>query len=240
MERAVNLCFPDGRLAEMRQRPERDFRTDGEEPHDFEGLRRLNSSSLVSQGGFCSWQSLVSDLCQILARTKPSIIVTPHPGLDSHSDHVAATAAMAEALALAGLSKGRFFYTCIHNRCSELWPFGPLGSGVAHLPVLPAEGKQASRFYSHALSPTRQLEKFLALEAMHDLRQIAWPEKHSLGRAARRFRRELKALRNGLDPRPVNYLRRGVRPDEPFFVEDFTAALEAQEPEQRRGFLGRQ
>jgi len=223
MENAVNLCYPDGKLSEMRERPARDFQASGEEPLDFDGLRRLNSSSLISARSGCTWHSLIADLEQILVQTQPTIIVTPHPGLDPHADHIAATAAAVAAMKMAGLRKGRFFYTCVHNRCSELWPFGPLGSGVAHLLVTSASGEQASRFYSHTLSPRTQLEKFMALEAMHDVRDIAWPERPSLRKAAKRFGREFKALRSG--PRPQNYVRRAVRPDEPFFVSDFQSAL---------------
>jgi LmbE family N-acetylglucosaminyl deacetylase len=228
MEDAVNLCYPDRRLSEMQKEPGRDFRADGEEALDFDGLRRLNSSSLLSAAANCSWNSLVQDLQHILTRVQPTIIVTPHPALDPHPDHLAATAAVAEAMEMAGLRKGRFFYTCVHNRYSELWPFGPVGSGVAHLPVLAAAGWGAQRFYSHALSPQLQLEKFIAIEAMHDIRDIAWPGGHSLRRAMKRFGQELKALRRG--PQPMNYLRRSIRPDEPFFVSDFGSPVAPPSP----------
>lgn len=221
MENAINLCYPDGRLSEMRKEPGRDFRADGEEVLDFAGLRRLNSSSLISATDSCSWNSLIQDLQRILSRVQPTIIVTPHPALDPHPDHMAATAAVYEAMAKVELKNGRFFYTCVHNRYSELWPFGPLGSGVAHIPVPTRFDCQAQRFYSHALSPQLQLEKFIAVEAMHDLRDIAWPRGNSVRRAVQNFRMDLRALRDGLPRTPVSYLRRSIRPDEPFFVSDF-------------------
>src|SRR5262249_21359229 len=81
-ERAPNLCFTDGRLADMRNDPQRDFRSKGESDLDFASLRRINRSSLVGEASACNWSSLVRDLSYILSETKPTIIVAPHPSLD--------------------------------------------------------------------------------------------------------------------------------------------------------------
>ena len=109
--------------------------------------------------------------------TKPNIVVAPHPRLDPISDHLFATVALGEALQSAGLTAGRMFLYTVHNRRSELWPFGPAGSGVALLPILPEDGVCASGFYSHGLSVERQRQKFVALEAMHDVRDLQWPRR---------------------------------------------------------------
>ena len=47
-------------------------------------------------------------------------------------------------------------------------------SGVSLLPISAAEGRCGSGFYSHPLSIERQRMKLVALEAMHDLRDIQW------------------------------------------------------------------
>jgi glycosyltransferase involved in cell wall biosynthesis/LmbE family N-acetylglucosaminyl deacetylase len=217
-ERAVNLCFPDGRLRDMRCDPERDFSGESESGLDLASLRRLNRSPLLRDSAACTWKSLVRELSHILMEIKPTIIVAPHPRLDPHSDHLNATAAVCEAIELAGFSAGRWFFYSVHNRRSELWPFGPAGSGVSLLPVFADDRVCAGGFYSHALSTDRQREKFLALEAMHDLREIEWPNLEPLNMAGRRLYREFRGLVHGMGGKPTSYIRRAVRPDELFFV----------------------
>jgi hypothetical protein len=117
-----------------------------------------------------------------------------------------------------------FFY-CVHNRRSELWPFGPAGTGVALLPILADDGICARGFYSHPLSTDRQWEKFLALEAMHDIRDIDWPTAAPFNVAGRRLRGELRGFAHGMGRTPTSYLRRAVRPDELFFVTSFADAI---------------
>ena len=216
-EHAINLCLPDGRLREMYLSADRDFQRDGEEALDFQALRRMNRSRLIQGDAECTWKSLVRDLRYIIEDVKPTIVVAPHPTLDPHPDHLFATVALAEALQSADSKTGRMFLYTVHNRRSELWPFGPAGSGVALLPILPEDGACVSGFYSHGLSIERQRQKFVALEAMHDVREVQWPaEKLGL-----RITMELRGLANGMGPNPTTYLRRSVRPDEFFFVTSF-------------------
>jgi hypothetical protein len=136
--------------------------------------------------------------------------------LDPHLDHLFSSVAVNEALHRANISSGRMFYYSVHNRRSEMWPFGPAGSGVSLLPMLPSDGCCASGFYSHRLSLERQRDKLLALESMHDLRNIQWPvPRHA---AYAKVAEELRSALRGLDHDPTSYLRRAARPDEFFFV----------------------
>jgi LmbE family N-acetylglucosaminyl deacetylase len=215
-ERAINLCFPDGRLRDLYLCPEMDLRNE-RDVLDFSTLRRMNSSSLLQpEEAGCSWSSLVRDLSRIVAATRPTIVVAPHPTLDPHPDHLCATLAVGEALKAVGARPPRMFLYMVHNRHSELWPFGPAGSGVPLLPILAADGPCGSGFYSHPLSIERQRMKFVALEAMHDLRDIQWPPAAAAHR--RRIMPELRAWVHGMGVDPTSYLRRAVRPDELFFV----------------------
>jgi len=225
-EHAVNLCFPDGRLREMYSHPDQDYSREGGDELDFVGLRRLNRSPLAHAAAACTWKSVVRDLSHIVTDTKPTIIVTPHPWLDPNSDHLYATAAVCEAIESTGLAAGRVFFYWVHNRRSELWPFGPAGTGVALLPVLAGDGVCATGFYSHPLSADRQRDKFLALEAMHDIRDIEWPTAAPLNIAGRRLRGELRGLVHGMGLTSTSYLRRAVRSDEVFFVTSFADAIE--------------
>jgi LmbE family N-acetylglucosaminyl deacetylase len=214
-EQAINLCLPDGRLAEMHLRSDCDVQLDEVDAADFAALRRMNCSPHIQTDAACTWKSLVHDLSRIVADAKPAIVAAPHPGLDPHPDHLFATVALIEALQSAGHTTGRVFLYTVHNRRSELWPFGPAGSGVTLLPILPDDGECASGFYSHRLSLERQRQKFVALEAMHDVRDIQWPV-NSTYRS--RIVAELRAWVKGMDITPTSYLRRAVRPDELFFV----------------------
>jgi glycosyltransferase involved in cell wall biosynthesis/LmbE family N-acetylglucosaminyl deacetylase len=226
-EHAINLCFPDGRLREMHSNPDQDYSREGEDELDFASLRRLNRSPLAGASApLCTWKSMVRDLTRIVTETRPTIIVTPHPSLDPNSDHLYASAAICEAIESAERAAGRVFFYCVHNRRSELWPFGPAGTGFALLPIFAEDGVCAPGFYSHPLSADRQREKFLALEAMHDIRDIDWPRSAPLNVASRRLCGELRGLAHGMGRAPTSYLRRAVRPDEVFFVTSFSDAIE--------------
>jgi LmbE family N-acetylglucosaminyl deacetylase len=225
-EHAINLCFPDGRLRDLYLCPEIDLRNE-QNVLDFSTLRRMNRSSIMEpEGAGCSWSSLVHDLSRILAATEPTIVVAPHPTLDPHPDHLCATLAVCEAMEAVGARSPRMFLYTVHNRRSELWPFGPAGSGVPLLPILAADGPCGSAFYSHPLSIGRQRMKLVALEAMHDLRDIQCPPTAAAHRqASARIVPELRAWVHGMGVDPTSYLRRAVRPDELFFVASCEDAL---------------
>jgi LmbE family N-acetylglucosaminyl deacetylase len=225
-ERAVNLCYSDGRLQRMQANPDCEIHGAGDETKHFHELRTMNRSPLVRDGAKCTWNSLICDLVHILETVKPTVIVTPHPWLDPHDDHLYSTAAVCEALRTAGSDEGRFYFYANHNRRSELWPFGPTGSGVALLPMLADDVVGCDGFYSHPLSPERQSEKFLALEAMHDLRDVSMPEPRPLRAHLRRIRSEAAAAVHGTGMPPTSYLRRAVRPDELFFTSSFVKGRE--------------
>jgi LmbE family N-acetylglucosaminyl deacetylase len=224
-DRVMNLCFPDGHLQALYSDPNRNFLVGPAEKAHFRCLRQMNHSPLVGRNeADCTWRHLVKELSEIIKAIKPTVIVTPHPLLDPHPDHVFATAAVVEALEPAGLKDGRVFFYCVHNRRSELWPFGPQGSGVALLPVLLEDGQCGTGFYSHPLSAERQRAKFIALEAMHDIRDIVGLCKQPLLAAVRSFADELRGVVNGMGANPTDYLRRAIRPDELFFVASFADA----------------
>ena len=238
-ERAINLCLPDGRLSEMYLHPDRDCCGETIDTFDFTSLRGMNRSPLIQYDAACTWKSLVRDLGSIIADIKPTIVVAPHPILDPHPDHLFTTVALGEALQSARLTTARMFLYTVHNRRSELWPFGPAGSGVALLPILPEDGVCAAGFYSHALSTERQRQKFVALEAMHDVRDLQWPAGAPHRQLGPHVAAELRALGHGMGVMPTSYLRRAVRPDELFFVMSFddSIALARQAEEKKASSL---
>jgi LmbE family N-acetylglucosaminyl deacetylase len=219
--RAINLGYPDGRLAEMAAKPDRDVR--GELA--FDELRAINLSDLVRGGVICSWDSLVEDLAHVFARHRPTAIVTPSPTHDSHPDHRWTTFAVCEALRRAGLSEGRLYLPVIHNRWTELHPFGPATSVASLPPNMDATDGDWDGIYSHPLSAEQQALKYMALQAMHDLRECPAPFP-SAGVLLRRSLAELKAALHGMGTPPTSFLRRAPRPGEVFFVLSFQRAIE--------------
>jgi LmbE family N-acetylglucosaminyl deacetylase len=224
-ENAINLGFPDGALVDLNAQPDRDFSDTFGDKAVFAELRRLNRLPCLEYDVACSWRTLIRDLGYIISNTKPTVVVAPHPVLDPHPDHLFATTAMCEAMQKVGQTEGRVFFYCIHNLRSELWPFGPAGTGVALLPIFAEDGVFPGTIYSHTLSLERQRDKFLALEAMHDIRDMEWPQHNPWQSATRRLRTELRALAYGMDRVPTSYMRRAVRPDEVFFVMRFSDAM---------------
>ena len=217
-EKIINLCYPDSHLNAMWADPMKDFSCNGGDPFDFQGLRQLNSSSLLRDGASCSWGSLIRDLAFVIDRVKPTIIVSPDPWNDPHPDHLAATVVVCDALRSLQRTEGRFFLTNVHSRWSELYPLGPAGAGVP-LPYRSHNGgPESSGFYSHPLTAERQMDKYLALEAMHDIRELAICPPYSFSYLWHRFRTVAGSVVHGLGTPPTSLLRRAVRPDEIFQV----------------------
>jgi LmbE family N-acetylglucosaminyl deacetylase len=226
-ENILNLAYPDGRLTEMRASPAVDFGKGGKDALDFAGSRQLNVSPLLRVGAECTWHSLVSDLAHILKLTQPTVIVLPDPWLDPHTDHTATTMAVWEALRETNQQDGRFFLTCVHNRWSELIPLGPAGSGVPLPPRREGDSPEMNGFYSHALSPERLTEKYLALEAMHDVRELSACPPQSARYLAKKLREIAAASIHGMGVPPTSLLRRAVRPDEVFWTMSVPAVMKS-------------
>jgi len=80
-------------------------------------------------------------------------------------------------------------------------------------------------FYSHALSPERLTEKYLALEAMHDVRDLSGCAPQNLRSLGRKLCEIAGASIDGMGIPPTSLLRRAVRPDEVFWTISVAAAI---------------
>lgn len=232
---SINLCYPDGRLAEMCAAPERDF--NGSAGHgEFAALRRMNLSPATPPAPAAAcWNGLVADLAHLLRQVKPGVIVTPYPFHDPHPDHGYSTVAVCDALRQAGIEPPRFYFYLSHYRVTELYPLGPVGSGVTLPPVFGGNGVACDGFCSQALSPEEQLDKHLALEAMHDMREIRRIRGEGWPNALRRLRAEVHAKIHGLGNPPTSHFRRAVRAEELFFVLSAEHAAEAVDDFRKAG-----
>ena len=150
----------------------------------------------------------MEDLADILRKVKPGIIVMPHPWLDGHADHEYTAVALVEALDKWHDNATFLLYT--NHTAGNRYPYGPAGS-VMSLPPWAESDITLQGVYSHPVDPAVQLRKLFALESMHDLRLA--PEEQSSC--------EIPGLLRRPDyPRvpEVDYLRRGPRSDELFYV----------------------
>jgi hypothetical protein len=219
-KRALNLCYPDGQLAKMHANPTSEFGSRSGAHIDYKALRQLNTSELlddvVPPRG--SWESLVHDLASVFSRVQPSVIVAPLPLVDPNPDHGLTTTAVCEALRRCDLNGVRLFLYVIHNQWTELYPFGPAGSGVSLPPTFDPESIECDALYSLSLSSEQQMWKCLALQAMHDLGDFTLAATPSSRAQWRSLKSSLGARLKGLSNPPTSYMRRAVRPDEVFFV----------------------
>lgn len=216
-ERCFNLGYFDARLAEMHANPAVPVRELYGPNQDVAAYRRANIGRLLASGTRTnSWVHLVEDLVTVLRKTKPGLIVMPHPGLDTHLDHQFVAVAAVEALERWKQPVTFLLYT---NHASEnLYPFGPAGT-VMSLPPWAGPELPVQRVFSLPLSPELQRRKLFALESMHDLR----PSPREQSTCA-------PATKSSAPPRPdyprtpsTDYFRRGPRSEETFFVYDRTA-----------------
>jgi LmbE family N-acetylglucosaminyl deacetylase len=178
-------------------------------------VRRRNPLLLPADAdGLGSGRNLLADLVALLEHFRPEVIVTPHPQLDPHADHVATTEALAQALQQSRWQPEIALFYANHLHDNDRWPIGPAGNGVALPPALaplPADG-----LWSPLLSPEVQLDKAMALAMQHDL-QGRLPFKKRLRRTIQQVLAGRRWPTTGED----EFFRKAVRRHELFWVRRF-------------------
>jgi LmbE family N-acetylglucosaminyl deacetylase len=213
--RAFNMGYFDARLAEMYDQPAAVIPEMYGPNTDIGAYLKYNIGTLLPKRPRASrWTNLVDDLETVLRKVDPALIVAPHPQLDSHVDHQFTTVALAEALSRRRQRVTLLLYTNHADR--NRYPYGPAGT-LMSLPPPVAQGVMIDRVYSHPVPPELQRQKLFALESMHDLRSSPsrlYQVEIGQDRASE-FEKQGPAAVGG-----VNYLRRGPRSNELFFVYD--------------------
>ncbi len=180
-QRCVQLGYYCLQLPAMLAAPAQVFASRESGDSDIRSVRRHNSLRLPGDiDGQPTGDNLQADLVSLLEYFRPDIVVTPHPELDPHSDHVAATQALLVAIQASSWQPKTLLLYANHLHDNDRWPMGPAGQGIALPPVfasLPADG-----LWSPCLSPQQQLDKAMALAMQHDL-QGPQPLKKRLRRA---------------------------------------------------------
>lgn len=189
-------------------------------------FRNFNTIALKSDNaGEASWVLLLQDLQELLEREKPDIILTPHPLLDPHPDHIYATTAICEACQNLKHSDATFLLYANHYHNTDMFPFGPAGT-IASVPPQEIEITATThKIFSYPVSQETQRLKGAALAMMHDLRSPLSLKK--------KFRLHLQSLFLGRKVSPYGedeFFRKAVRSNELFYVvnlEQLAALVDA-------------
>lgn len=208
----VQLGFYCLQLPAMAEQPERAFGSRESGEQDIRSVRQHNPLALPADvDGVSSWDNLQADLRALLIHFRPEVVVTPHPELDPHSDHVAATRALCQAIEQGDWLPETLLLYANHLHDNDRWPMGPADSGVALPPAI--EPLPADRLWSPTLDADARLNKAMALSMQHDL-QGPLPLKKRLRRLIQAALAGRRWSRTGED----EFFRKAVRRHELFWV----------------------
>lgn len=199
-------------LPAMQAQPEQAFGSRESGEADIRSVRANNALPLPGDvDGAPSWRNLLADLVAALEHYQPEVVVTPHPQLDPHSDHVASTQALLEAIELSSWKPKTLLLYGNHLHDNDRWPMGPAGFGIALPPAI--EALPADGLWSPSLDTAQQLDKAMALAMQHDL-QGPLPLKRRIRRLIQRVLVGRRWPATGED----EFFRKAVRRHELFWV----------------------
>lgn len=211
-QQCVQLGYYCLQLSAMAQQPEQSFGSLESGGSDIRALRCNNPLRLPGDvDGQPHWRNLVTDLVGALEYFRPEVVVTPHPELDPHSDHVASTRALLEAIELSAWQPRTLLLYANHLHDNDRWPMGPSGYGIALPPTI--EPLPADALWSPSLAAETRLDKAMALGMQHDL-QGRLPLKKRLRRVIQRLLVGRRWPSTGED----EFFRKAVRRHELFWV----------------------
>ncbi len=213
-QRCVQLGYYCLQLPAMAAEPERAIGSRESGETDIRSVRQANPLRLPGdEDGQPTWRNLQADLRTLLAHFRPEVVITPHPELDPHADHVAATQAVCQAIEEGEWMPETLLLYANHLHDNDRWPMGPAEGGVALPPVI--EALPADRLWSSTLDSATRLDKAMALAMQHDL-QGPLPFKKRL----RRLIQHVLAGRRWPATGDDEFFRKGVRRHELFWVRD--------------------
>lgn len=210
--RCVQLGYYCLQLPAMAEQPDKPFGSRESGESDIRSVRAHNPLRLPADAdGQPTWHNLVADLAAVIDHYRPEVLLTPHPELDPHHDHVASTRAVLEACERSSWQPQTLLLYANHLHDNDRWPMGPAGNGIALPPAIAA--LPAERLWSPSLDAERQLDKAMALGMQHDL-QGPLPLKRRLRRLIQRALVGRRWPATGED----EFFRKAVRRHELFWV----------------------
>ena len=214
--RCVQLGYYCLQLPAMAEEPDTSFGSRESGENDVRTVRQHNPLTLPGDvDGAPTWNNLVGDIQRLLEHFRPEVVVTPHPELDPHSDHVASTRALLEAIATSAWKPSTLLMYANHLHDNDRWPMGPAGGGIALPPAI--EPLPADRLWSPVLSADMQLDKAMALAMEHDLQGAL-----GFKRQLRRVIQQMLAGRRWPVTGSNEFFRKAVRRHELFWVRDLS------------------
>ncbi|WP_374439338.1 PIG-L deacetylase family protein [Pseudomonas panipatensis] len=211
-QRCVQLGYYCLQLPAMYAEPEKAFGSRESGESDVRSLRRHNPLTLPADAdGVPSWNNLVADLVALLEHFRPEVLVTPHPQLDPHADHVHATRAVQAAVERSAWKPETLLLYANHLHDNDRWPMGPADGGVALPPCI--EALPADPLWSPVLDADQRRDKAQALAMQHDL-QGPLPAKKRLRRVIQMALAGRRWPATGED----EFFRKAVRRHELFWV----------------------
>lgn len=212
----VQLGYYCLQLPAMAEEPGKPFGSRESGENDVRSVRQHNPIKLPGDvDGAPTWINLVGDIRQLLEHFRPEVVVTPHPELDPHSDHVATTRALLEAIVASTCKPSTLLMYANHLHDNDRWPMGPAGGGIALPPAV--EPLPSDRLWSPLLSADAQLDKAMALAMEHDLQGPL-----GFKRQSRRVIQQVLAGRRWPVTGSNEFFRKAVRRHELFWVRDLS------------------
>lgn len=224
-ERAYNLGYFDGTLKKMFKDQSATVSSINL-PFSSPQIFRKNAPFINSSKA--TWKNLVQDLASVIKDTEPTVIITPHPMLDSHFDHQYTTIAILEALKTVAARKPTLLMYTNHTM-TELYPYGDRRSMIS-IPYIEDTKTLFDNLYSYNLTDKQRSIKLLTIDLMHDLKKTPSIEPYDIFTSIKHTKVDvMKRLRTP----DTSYYRRSLRPNELFYVVEsenvdaFGASLQA-------------
>ncbi len=208
---SLMLGYPGGSLKKMAQNKDKPVYSEIKNFPHMNRFRKIDHTKFALKKEVePTYDNFYDDIKTIVDELRPEIIISPHPQIDTNTDHQQTTNTLVEVLKELRLSPELLLYTN-HLPTTELYPFGAIFSNVS-LPPIEKEFHFDS-IYSFALDEKLQKEKYFALESMHDLRDslILFSLKHA-------YKHFIKLLTKRFYTKDKSYFRRAIRGNELFFV----------------------
>ncbi|OUS24037.1 hypothetical protein A9Q99_26190 [Gammaproteobacteria bacterium 45_16_T64] len=210
-DQCIQLGYFCRQLKAMHDTPQAIIASQTANINDPRQFRQFNATPLASdKHGRSNWDSLIGDLREIIDSVKPSVILTPHPELDPHEDHLYTTKALQEALKASTSTPETVLLYCNHYVHTDHFPFGPPHTNTG-LPPNFDSTIVSPTIYSFPLNDDKQKDKIFALEMMHDLKSPL-----STKKKLRRYLQKRLIGRNKIQYGNSEYFTKAIKNQEVF------------------------
>lgn len=170
--RCINLGYFDSKLEEMYNRKDhvaesRYTKRSTVNEDRYDASRYAIGKHTIS----ARWNNLVDDIAAIIKHVKPTLIITPHVFLEGNKDHIYTSVAVLDALHKSDILPKHVMFYLVHDNNALIYPFGEKDSIL----TLPQNSNRIINFqtlYSYQVDKKTNIKKLVALEMMHDIRQI--------------------------------------------------------------------